>query len=69
MRDADPHADADADADADAGTATPAVRPQIDGRDFPDGVFALTYDDGPDAITLPLARYLHAHHVARRSSS
>ena len=41
-----------------------AIRPQIDGRAFPDGVLALTWDDGPDAHTLELARYLHAEHVS-----
>src|SRR6202044_1270621 len=32
----------------------PRVRPQIDGRDFPDKVIALTWDDGPDTGTLTL---------------
>jgi peptidoglycan/xylan/chitin deacetylase (PgdA/CDA1 family) len=41
-----------------------AIRPQIDGRAFPDGVLALTWDDGPDVHTLELARYLHAEHVS-----
>jgi peptidoglycan/xylan/chitin deacetylase (PgdA/CDA1 family) len=34
------------------------------GGDFPDGVLALTWDDGPDAHSLELAQYLHAQHVA-----
>jgi peptidoglycan/xylan/chitin deacetylase (PgdA/CDA1 family) len=34
------------------------ARPSIDGRSFPDKVIALTWDDGPDASTLALARYL-----------
>lgn len=41
-----------------------AARPQLDGRAFPDKVLALTWDDGPDAHTLELARYLHDAHVA-----
>jgi peptidoglycan/xylan/chitin deacetylase (PgdA/CDA1 family) len=36
----------------------PRRRP-IHGTDFPEGVLALTWDDGPDADTLELARYLH----------
>ena len=40
------------------------VRPQLDGRAFPDGVLALTWDDGPDVHTLQLARYLHAKNVS-----
>lgn len=43
--------------------APPAVRAQLDGRGFPDKVIALTWDDGPDAHTLELARYLHAENV------
>ncbi len=35
-----------------------ARRPNLDGRAFPDGVLALTWDDGPDAHTLELAEYL-----------
>jgi len=31
---------------------------QVDGRGFPEGVLALTWDDGPDANTLALAEYL-----------
>ncbi len=41
----------------------PAARPQLDGRDFPDKVLALTWDDGPDRHTLELARYLHDQRV------
>jgi peptidoglycan/xylan/chitin deacetylase (PgdA/CDA1 family) len=41
-----------------------AARPQLDGRAFPDKVLALTWDDGPDANTLALARYLHSEHVS-----
>jgi peptidoglycan/xylan/chitin deacetylase (PgdA/CDA1 family) len=37
---------------------------QIDGRAFPDHVLALTWDDGPDAGTLRLARYLAGRHVS-----
>lgn len=44
--------------------APPAARPQLDGRAFPEKVLALTWDDGPDAHTLELARYLHDAHVA-----
>ena len=36
----------------------PSHRVQLDGRAFPDGVLALTWDDGPDAGTLGLASYL-----------
>jgi peptidoglycan/xylan/chitin deacetylase (PgdA/CDA1 family) len=39
-------------------------RPPIRGTDFPDGVLALTWDDGPDANTLELARWLHERRVA-----
>lgn len=34
-------------------------RPPLRGDDFPDGVLALTWDDGPDTGTVELARYLH----------
>jgi peptidoglycan/xylan/chitin deacetylase (PgdA/CDA1 family) len=44
--------------------ALPAVRPQLDGSDFPDKVVALTWDDGPDADTLALASFLAAEHVS-----
>ena len=36
---------------------------QLDGQSFPDGVLALTWDDGPDLRTLQLARYLKSEHV------
>ncbi len=36
---------------------------QIDGQSFPDGVLALTWDDGPDLWTLELARYLKSERV------
>lgn len=39
-------------------------RPPITGRDLPDGVLALTWDDGPDAQTLDLARYLESQRVS-----
>jgi peptidoglycan/xylan/chitin deacetylase (PgdA/CDA1 family) len=45
-------------------TDAPAVRPQLDGRAFPDGLLALTWDDGPDANTLALASYLKREHVS-----
>jgi peptidoglycan/xylan/chitin deacetylase (PgdA/CDA1 family) len=41
-----------------------AARAQIDGRSFPDKVLALTWDDGPDAGTLELARYLRREGVS-----
>ncbi len=37
---------------------------QISGKAFPDHVIALTWDDGPDAHTLELARYLKSEHVS-----
>ncbi len=40
------------------------VRSQRDGRNFPDGVLALTWDDGPDVNTLALAELLHREHVS-----
>jgi peptidoglycan/xylan/chitin deacetylase (PgdA/CDA1 family) len=40
------------------------MRPQLDGRSFPDNVLALTWDDGPDAGTLELARYLRREGVS-----
>ncbi len=40
------------------------ARVPIRGTDFPDGVLALTWDDGPDKGTVELARYLHAEKVA-----
>lgn len=52
-------------APASAGSAPPPpVRPQLDGRAFPDRVLAITYDDGPDVLTPALARYLHDQHVS-----
>lgn len=44
--------------------ALPAPRAPMRGTDFPDGVLALTWDDGPDAHTLELARFLHEQHVS-----
>ncbi len=41
-----------------------AVRAQRDGRGFPDGVLALTWDDGPDVNTLALAEMLHRERVS-----
>jgi peptidoglycan/xylan/chitin deacetylase (PgdA/CDA1 family) len=41
-----------------------AARPQLDGQSFPDKVLALTWDDGPDAHTFELARYLHREGVS-----
>lgn len=43
--------------------ASPARVP-LRGTDFPDGVIALTWDDGPDVHTLELARFLHEQHVS-----
>jgi len=40
------------------------ARPPLNGADFPDGVLALTWDDGPDTRTLELAHYLHAEKVS-----
>ncbi len=47
-----------------APAAEPPVRAQRNGRAFPDGVLALTWDDGPDEGTLALAEYLHREHVS-----
>ena len=49
--------------------APPSAEPtpdaiQLDGRALPDGVLALTWDDGPDSKTLALAEYLAQNHVA-----
>jgi peptidoglycan/xylan/chitin deacetylase (PgdA/CDA1 family) len=44
--------------------SVPVMRPQLDGRGFPDKVLALTWDDGPDTSTLELARFLRAEHVS-----
>lgn len=53
-------------ADAETMHAAPRApaRPPIRGTDFPDGVLALTWDDGPDASTLDLARYLRSERVS-----
>jgi peptidoglycan/xylan/chitin deacetylase (PgdA/CDA1 family) len=40
------------------------VRAARNGRAFPDGVLALTWDDGPDLGTLELAEYLQREHVS-----
>jgi peptidoglycan/xylan/chitin deacetylase (PgdA/CDA1 family) len=40
------------------------VRAQRDGRGFPEGVLALTWDDGPDLSTLALGEYLRREHVS-----
>jgi peptidoglycan/xylan/chitin deacetylase (PgdA/CDA1 family) len=37
---------------------------QINGEGFPDHALALTWDDGPDAFTLPLAAYLAHQKIA-----
>jgi peptidoglycan/xylan/chitin deacetylase (PgdA/CDA1 family) len=37
---------------------------QINGQSFPDHVIALTWDDGPDTGSLPLAEYLHRRGVS-----
>jgi peptidoglycan/xylan/chitin deacetylase (PgdA/CDA1 family) len=42
----------------------PSAHTRIDGRDFPDHVIALTWDDGPDVHTLELAKYLHDQRVS-----
>ena len=47
--------------DATVGIAT---RPSLNGRDFPDKVIALTWDDGPDAGTVALAAYLHRQKIS-----
>src|SRR5262249_44137341 len=41
-----------------------ARRAFVRGDDFPEGVFALPWDDGPDRETLALARYLHERRVS-----
>jgi peptidoglycan/xylan/chitin deacetylase (PgdA/CDA1 family) len=40
------------------------VRAQRNGRAFPKGVLALTWDDGPDLRTLALAEFLKREHVS-----
>jgi peptidoglycan/xylan/chitin deacetylase (PgdA/CDA1 family) len=42
----------------------PAHASQRDGHAFPEKVLALTWDDGPDLDTLPLARYLHQEGIS-----
>ncbi len=54
----------DAHADLAHATRHPHARPAVRGNDFPDGVIALTWDDGPDHHTLDLARFLRAHRIA-----
>ena len=44
-------------------SSAPTPRQPIDGRAFPEGVLALTWDDGPDRDTLELARFLHQERV------
>lgn len=39
------------------------VRRPIRGTSFPDGVLALTWDDGPDSVTIDLAKYLRKENV------
>lgn len=45
-------------------TETLDVRAQRNGRAFPPGVLALTWDDGPDLRTLALAEFLRREHVS-----
>ena len=40
------------------------VRSQRDGHGFPEGVLALTWDDGPDVNTLALGEYLRRERVS-----
>lgn len=42
----------------------PHVRESLRGAQFPDGVLALTWDDGPDQRTLDLARFLRSRRVS-----
>jgi peptidoglycan/xylan/chitin deacetylase (PgdA/CDA1 family) len=44
--------------------ARPHLRVELDGRDFPDRVVALTWDDGPDSNTLELAEYLASRRIS-----
>jgi peptidoglycan/xylan/chitin deacetylase (PgdA/CDA1 family) len=46
-----------------ASAAPKPPRPQLDGSGFPEGVLALTWDDGPDTHTLELAKYLRSQGV------
>ncbi len=55
--------DVDVDAPAPVASAT-RTRLPIDGRAFPNKVIALTWDDGPDANTLRLAKYLATQKVS-----
>lgn len=48
--------------DGDSASRAPH-REGIDGSAFPEGVIALTWDDGPDRETVALARYLHSAHI------
>jgi peptidoglycan/xylan/chitin deacetylase (PgdA/CDA1 family) len=43
---------------------TGSTRGFVRGNAFPDGVLALTWDDGPDAETVALGRYLHGERVS-----
>jgi peptidoglycan/xylan/chitin deacetylase (PgdA/CDA1 family) len=60
---------------ANEGVTTPTNLPEVPpasapgrvplrGAGFPDGVIALTWDDGPDVHTRELARFLHEQHVS-----
>lgn len=51
-------------ADAAAPLAPLAPRTTMTGAAFPDGVLALTWDDGPDVHTVELARYLRSERVS-----
>ncbi|MCL2723487.1 MAG: FG-GAP-like repeat-containing protein [Polyangiaceae bacterium] len=45
-------------------TSSVHSRARLDGRDFPDKVLALSWDDGPDASTFELAAYLAEHRIS-----
>ena len=47
-----------------AKVASPSKHVRVDGRNFPDKVIALTWDDGPDRNTLELAEYLMRHRIS-----
>jgi peptidoglycan/xylan/chitin deacetylase (PgdA/CDA1 family) len=47
-----------------ASTPPRDLRSQLNGQAFPDGVIALTFDDGPDAHTLELAEYLSREKIS-----
>jgi len=51
-------------ASASAAPANLPVRAARNGRAFPEGVLALTWDDGPDTGTLELAEFLRREHVS-----